>query len=453
MAVVPTVPLEKIEEAGHHAEETLKAAIPTFANRWEEEWLPKLKGYHDTWNKFDLRGATTQELLDHIEWSLGRYERLWDIHFEIAVPFLVAPSMFQNLYQDVFGESEALQSYKLLQGIENASIIAGRELWAVAQTASDDGLRSLILETPTSELVSALESSDSGAEFLGRLRSYLDIYGKRSDTIVEDPTIAINNLKAYLADGAEDPSLHWNQLVAEREQYVADAREKLADYPEGVRTQFEMLLATGQDGQRIQEDYNWWIDQMGTHQVRQVYLEFGNRLAAAGTITERDDVFYLTGDEITDSIVASSPNNFGRAVAERKAEMERWSKVHPAPMIGADYGPPPAPDPERPDVIKGNPGSPGTITGTARVIIKLAEAGRLSKGEILVTATTAPPWTPLFATAGGIVTDTGGPLSHCAIVAREYGLPAVVGTGMATAVIKDGQQIEVNGDTGEVRVL
>jgi len=130
-----------------------------------------------------------------------------------------------------------------------------------------------------------------------------------------------------------------------------------------------------------------------------VYLVFGNRLAAAGTITERDDVFYLTGDEITDSIVASSPNNFGRAVAERKAEMERWSKVHPAPMIGADYGPPPAPDPERPDVIKGNPGSPGTITGTARVIIKLAEAGRLSKGEILVTATTAPPWTPLFATA------------------------------------------------------
>lgn len=104
-------------------------------------------------------------------------------------------------------------------------------------------------------------------------------------------------------------------------------------------------------------------------------------------------------------------------------------------------------------MIKGHAGSPGTITGTARIIIKLSEAGRLSKGEILVTATTSPPWTPLFATAGAIVTDTGGPLSHCAVVAREYGLPAVVGTGMAPAVIQDGQQIEVNGDTGEVRVL
>jgi len=97
------------------------AIVPTFANRWEEEWLPELKGYHDTWNKFDLAGASTQELLDHIEWSLGRYERLWDIHFEIAVPFLVAPSMFHDLYEDVFGESDALHSYKLLQGVENAS--------------------------------------------------------------------------------------------------------------------------------------------------------------------------------------------------------------------------------------------------------------------------------------------------------------------------------------------
>ena len=121
MAIVPTVPPEKMEEAVHHAEETLKGSIPTFANRWEEEWLPELKGYHDTWNKFDLAGASTQELLDHIEWSLGRYERLWDIHFEIAVPFLVAPSMFHDLYEDVFGESDALHSYKLLQGVENAS--------------------------------------------------------------------------------------------------------------------------------------------------------------------------------------------------------------------------------------------------------------------------------------------------------------------------------------------
>lgn len=258
--------------------------------------------------------------------------------------------------------------------------------------------------------------------------------------------------------------------MVEREQFVADARERLAGYPEAVRGQFEMFMMAGQDGQRIQEDHNWWIDQMGNHQVRHVYLEAGRRLVAAGAIAEANDVFHLTGDVITDALSASSPPDFKSAVVDSKAEMVRWGNVQPPPVIGTDHGappsnpvtialgrffggPPPAPDPERPDVIKGNAGSPGTVTGTARVIIKLADAGRLKKGDILVTATTAPPWTPLFATAGGIVTDTGGPLSHCAIVAREYGLPAVVGTGMATSVIKDGQQIEVNGDTGEVRIL
>ncbi len=116
-------------------------------------------------------------------------------------------------------------------------------------------------------------------------------------------------------------------------------------------------------------------------------------------------------------------------------------------------GPPAAPDPQHPELISGTPGAPGKVTGTARVITRLSDAGRLSHGEILVTPTTSPPWTPLFITAGAIVTDTGGALSHCAIVAREYGIPATVGTRMATAVIQDGQQIEVDGDAGTVRIL
>jgi hypothetical protein len=135
LAVVPTVPPEKMEEAGHHAEETLKGYMPTFAKRWEEEWLHELKGYHDTWNKFNFAGASTQELIDHNEWSLRRYKRLWDIHFEIAAPFLVAPSMFHDLYEDVLGESDALHSYNLLQGIDNTSLVAGRPLWALSQKA------------------------------------------------------------------------------------------------------------------------------------------------------------------------------------------------------------------------------------------------------------------------------------------------------------------------------
>jgi pyruvate,water dikinase len=87
------------------------------------------------------------------------------------------------------------------------------------------------------------------------------------------------------------------------------------------------------------------------------------------------------------------------------------------------------------------------------VIHSLQEAADLKPGDILVTESTAPPWTPLFATAGGIVTDNGGILSHCAVVAREYRIPAVVGTGRATTMLRSGQLIEVDGDAGTVRVL
>jgi pyruvate,water dikinase len=104
-------------------------------------------------------------------------------------------------------------------------------------------------------------------------------------------------------------------------------------------------------------------------------------------------------------------------------------------------------------LIRGNRGSPGKATGSARVVRSLAGAGKLQPGDVLVVETTAPPWTPLFATAAAVVSDTGGILSHCAVVAREYGIPAVVGTGNATSRLADGQLIEVDGDAGTIRVL
>ncbi len=113
-------------------------------------------------------------------------------------------------------------------------------------------------------------------------------------------------------------------------------------------------------------------------------------------------------------------------------------------------GPPPAS--EAPSVLRGNAGSPGKVRGPAKVARSLAEATKLRQGDVLVAETTAPPWTPLFATAAAIVTDTGGILSHCAVVAREYRIPAVVGTGRATAEIRDGQILEVDGDAGLVRI-
>ena len=120
--------------------------------------------------------------------------------------------------------------------------------------------------------------------------------------------------------------------------------------------------------------------------------------------------------------------------------------------FGKFFGAPPEPSGE-PGVLNGNPGSPGKVTGVARVVPTLAEAGRVEPGVILVAPATMPAWTPLFASIAAVVTDAGGVLSHAAIVAREYNIPAVLGTGNATSVIKDGETIEVDGTAGVVRVL
>ena len=202
--------------------------------------------------------------------------------------------------------------------------------------------------------------------------------------------------------------------------------------------------------------------------MRQLCLEFGRRLVERGQLAAESDIFMLTMDEATDLL--SSGKDAKALAASRRLEMETWRKVTPPQMVGTDYGPPPDDPLTRaivhkffgwgppkttgsPSELAGNPGSSGKVIGVARVILNIRDGGRLRQGEILVTATTSPPWTPLFATAGGIVTDTGGALSHCAIVAREYGIPAVVGATGATARIKDGDTIEVDGDTGTVRIV
>ena len=153
-------------------------------------------------------------------------------------------------------------------------------------------------------------------------------------------------------------------------------------------------------------------------------------------------------------------------VATRKADLGRWERLVPPPFLGAPNTDAPPPDlarainrfyggevaPSTDSVVKGHAASKGVVTGRARIIMELSDAGLLEKGEILVCPSTAPPWTPLFAIAAAIVTDTGGILSHSAICAREYGIPCVVGTQVATQKIADGASITVDGGAGTVRI-
>ncbi len=254
MAIAPTIPPEQMAEHEAEAEAGAKQAVGTFVERWDTEWIPEVQRFYDVWESFDLTESTNPELLEHMEWSLQTFERIWDIHMEVTVGYMLGPSMFQDFYADVMETDDPLEAYKLLQGIENKSLTSDRALWDLSRQAlAESDVAAVIRDTPTGDVVAALESQPSGTAFLGALQDYLDEFGRRSDTVIEfaDPSWAespapvIENLKHYLAPDAQDPMVQWNELVAEREQLIAQARERIAGYPEPVKQQFEMFLAVG----------------------------------------------------------------------------------------------------------------------------------------------------------------------------------------------------------------
>jgi pyruvate,water dikinase len=208
----------------------------------------------------------------------------------------------------------------------------------------------------------------------------------------------------------------------------------------------------------------WQLISIGSARVP--LLALGRKLAAAGVIDSPDDVFFLRLAELEQ--LATEPGPMQETVAERKSNLETYERLEPPTSIGAPFivaersGPSQLIHryffgsialPSTETQINGQAASQGVVTGRACVVHSLAEAGRLQQGEILVCRTTAPPWTALFAIAAGVVTETGGILSHSAICAREYAIPCVVGTQVATSRIPDGALITVDGTKGIVTLL
>jgi rifampicin phosphotransferase len=326
-------------------------------------------------------------------------------------------------------------------------------------------------------LVPALAESEPGRAFLDQFHRFLDEYGLRSDlfdiatpTWRDDPSVPLATIASYLRSGYDARAAQM-EAAGNADAAVAEAREKLAVYPESMREQFESMLQAARHGSFLQEEHNFYIDQRGTALARMVFLRFGDDFVDKGILAFRDAIFMLTGEDlreaISSSVTPALQSRLQSLVAQRARELEIARTLEPPAYIGEPpAGPPdestpgaraflnffgaPPKDSSDPSTILGNPGSRGAVTGRLRVARTLAEARSLRPGEILVTTTTMPPWTPLFGIAAAVVTETGGSLSHCAIVAREYGIPAVVGARGATRRIVTGQAITVDGTRGVV---
>lgn len=458
--------------------EKVSAAAFRLAELWEEEWRPELERHWAFWAAFDLAGADLPALLAHLEETLVRGARLYEIHYLLGSPMWFAIDEFETCYCDLFPGTTPLDAHRLLQGFDNKTLEIGRALWRLSRLARAlPAVRQVLATRPAADVERALAQSAEGRLFLAEFRAFLSGYGRRSNlwdwgypSWEEDPTPVIHNLKNYLQQPDRDLEAELAQAAAEREVAVAQARQALAGYPAPVVERFEQLLQAAQVALVLTENHTYYMDFNGFGWIRRVIREFGKRFTATGQLAEPNEIFYLTVEELR--ALAADPALNGHALAHtRQAEALRWAAYPEPAEIGVRPAEPlyfyspdarrmlryvggwsaetPRPEPE-PGVLSGQAGSPGRVRGTARVILSLADAHRLRPGDILVTTTTAPPWTPLFLTVAAVVTDAGGLLSHGAVVSREYRIPAVVGTGDATTRIQDGQEIEVDGTHGVV---
>ena len=460
-------------DVAHYVAELDRLAAD-IGGRWVNEWEPSLQPILRKARTANYRSMSDEQLAKELEEQLANLVYYWTIHGWINLSLVPATALTEFYNAEVQPEDRN-EAWQLMQGYETKSVETSKGLWRLSRLVKSSRMLASVFEggNPKS-ILSALENFSDGRAFLTELRSFLEDYGWRSDGIYEigdatwreDLSIPLNTIQGYLGL-TEDSNPEFTLSVAtrRREELAAKARAKLANDPVKLQ-RFGELMEAAKYNLRVTEDHSFWIDQMGTAAFRRFCLDLGHRLVERGVLAQPDDVFLLYTDELRNVVKAGG--DMKATVAQRRAEMANWAQVvppfhlgHSTPhnddpffvaMVDKMLGLLPVEPSTDPDVIAGVAASPGSVQGIAKVVRSLAEASKLQKGDIMVCEMTMPTWVPLFATVKAVVADSGGILSHCAIVAREFHLPAVVGTRVGTELIKDGMTVTVDGNKGLVRI-
>jgi phosphohistidine swiveling domain-containing protein len=382
--------------------------------------------------------------------------------------YALAGMMFTSVLYDLckrwFKDPTGVYASRLLAGTgELRSAEAGIELWRLGRLATGSAeLREVVLSAaPWAEVRPRLANSEAGRDFLARWDRFLHLHGHHARGEMdmfnprwrEQPDYVLGVVRNFINTGSKaDPEADQRRHAEERNRLRAELLGRLRNPVK--RRVFGYVVRQAQFSAAIRENVKDAAIRIFAD-TRELVVALGHRLAARGVIAEADDMFFLWLEEIAPIVGGNAGFDVRARIAERKAEYERNLAISPPAIVVGRY------DPAKhlPDVIDstskeltGLAVSPGIVTGPARVILH-AGTEQVLPGEILVAPFTDPGWTPYFIPAAGIVMDQGGLLSHGSIVAREYGIPAVVNVGPATRMIKTGQMIQVDGDNGVVRIM
>ncbi len=474
----------------------------TLVNRWQSEvdtriaelgaleipHLPELEDEDEAIHQQRL--GPNSRLIAAYDRSINLYNELNQLHFELLLLAYGAYLTFFQFCGQAFPDMSTPTMTQMIGGDDNTMFRPDDELKALARSAIEKGVASAFVDgRPHVEIEAELRESEAGRAWLADLEarkhpwffmSTGDGFYHHHRAWVDDLRLPYAAITGYIGLLGEGGTLERPQaaILAERDRIAHEYAELLATDEE--RTQFEQMVGLCRHVFPHAEGHKFFIEHWATALFFNKVREVGAVLAEQGFFAEADDVFYLNTHEVhealSDAGLAWSGGGVPRGahywpprIARRKEILARLGEWTPPAALGSV-----------PDVINdptvqllwgvtaerlrawassgagdvsGYAASPGVAEGIARVVRTIDEIGTVKSGEVLVCSVTAPSWGPVFPKIAAAVSDIGGMMSHAAIVAREYGMPAVVGTGNATSAIKTGDRVRVDGNTGVVTIL
>lgn len=432
---------------------------------WRETAMPQYRRVVEQETADDVAHRPAGELLASAERLVTAGFAYYTSVQTVIPPVVIAESVYTAFCRRVARPGDPSPE-TLLFGYDSAPIRAEESLYDLARWAREDDPLAQALTASESVLEQRPDGVDEGTwrQWRERFAAHLAEHGHAIYTLdlvqpvaADTPELLWDVLRMYLRGEGTDPRSRRAAAARAREEGAARIRAHLR---RPLRRVFDRQLRRAQELTPIREDALAGVG-LGWPAARRALRELGRRLTAAGAIEAADDVFWLRREELVD---LSARLDDGTAqlttraglVEERRVIWRGQKLVTPPQLLpqrsvwrAFDRFMPSAGDGEE---LTGIGGSGGTVTATVRVLSGPEQFRDFRPGEILVAAITTPAWTPLFAMAAGVVTDVGGPLSHSSIVAREYGIPAVLGTGTATRRLRTGQRVTVDGSAGTVRL-
>jgi phosphohistidine swiveling domain-containing protein len=472
---VPRVPRdpEYAGQIGAYLGGVLPVYATNFMDWWKNRLRPEMERNFEYLDGIDYDGSSLLELAVALEDAMDIHDRHWKVHWMLNFAQFASTMNLNGVLEEV-GADPALMG-RLQSSVEDRNWDAIEDLWqAKEEVKADAELQAAFAGGDTAaDVLRALGQTDRGRRFITeRIEAHQKTFGYKSmwsheltyKLWLEDPAPIIEAIRGYVATDYDYPA----NLKAVSDDLEAAKREVLEGVDGEALEKLQGALQMSLNMNPLTPDHHFYVDQGTNARLRVTVMAIGRKLVEAGALDDQEDVVYLRYNELRRLMADPQAFDAKEVVSDRRDEREDAFEVRPPSWVGTAtkealafpyaglWGFPDrfyAGEPSTTGEIKGLSASPGVVEGPARFVSSLEEFDQVQEGEILVCRMTNPAWVVLFTKIRGLVTEAGGTTSHPAVVAREFGIPAVVGTGNAGERIKTGDRIRVNGSTGVVEIL